>query len=140
MKTSLRVSLLALVGVAVLLAVVGCKHHEGAYVGKVYDGGEKQTCYIQEEALMKALSIDNQQYKRLANGAMKVETIIRNRTKQRVAIECRTEFKDAEYFGLDDQTAWEFIVLQPLASTTYVGLSTVTNAERFAVHIRPGTK
>lgn len=121
--------------------------HEGPYAGKaIGEFAEKQTVYFFEQEngsggkLSKVVSIDGQQYQKLPHGALKVDTIVRNRLKKAVAIECSTEFKDAKFFGVNDATGWEVLVLQPLESRTYTSLSTNTTAEHFTVRIRAATK
>ena len=131
--------LVAMLCVLTLTLSSGC--HEGPREGKQYGGfSETGTVYIQEKALSKELAVDNQQYSKLPNGALQVDTILRNRTKKRLAVECSTEFKDVGGFGVSDTTGWRVIVLQPLSGVTYTSLSTVTNAATFTVHIRPATK
>jgi len=126
---------------AAILLAPGCRGHEGPYAGRSYqDFSENLSSYFYDKDLAKAVAIDGQQYARLSNGALQVQTIVRNRTDQLVVIECSTEFKDANNFAIGDTTGWEVIHLQPRAGVTYTSLSTSTRAEKFTVRIRPVQK
>ena len=136
-----RLIAIALIGASMWIGLLGCSRSEGPSAGKSYNNFiEEGSVYLYNKSLSKAIAIDAQQYRRLSHGALQVDTIIRNRIGKPVAIECSTEFKDANNFGIGDATGWEVMVLQPMAAVTYTSLSTVSTADKFTVRIRPATK
>lgn len=138
MKYGISLLVLSLV---VLSGAAGCRRAEGPAAGKAFnDFSENRTVYIMERNLSDVLAIDKQRHAKMPNGALKVDTVLRNRLEKPIWIEASTEFRDADQFSIDDTTPWKVFVLQPLESKTYTSMSTRTNAETFTVHIRSAKK
>lgn len=140
MKTTNKNLLITLTILLIAFFCTSC-HHEGSYAGKGYGNfTEGNTIYIMDKGLSKALSIDGQKSSILPHGALEVKTILRNRLKRPITVECSTVFKDVNGFSLNDETGWAVMTIQPLATKTHISMSTVTNAQKYSVRIRPVTK
>lgn len=131
MKTNCILTLSALMFAVCLLA--GCNHTPTAAKQRDNFPGNGN-CYVMGKKLSKELSVEGQQLTRMPNGALKVSTLIRNRTHGIKTIQCGTTYKSGNFPVQDG--GWQTLSIPPLETKTHEAISTRTDVETATVNIR----
>ena len=84
----------------------------------------------------KKVTVASQRAEWTPDGRLKVYVEIDNRTTGSIDVQIQTVFKDANNNMLEDQTAWEPMVLPRTASTLYTAKALDKRAEKYLVRIR----
>ena len=124
----------------VSLLIVGCK---GPWPAKTPKPKEKvveheNSVVVMDQSLHdEGIVVTGQKSERTPDGRLKVTVEIKNETDKKGVLQVQTVFKDANNMPIDDQTNWEFIVLDPFAIYYYTATSFKTEASRYTVRISP---
>src|SRR5689334_3243733 len=119
------------------LFTFGCAQ-EGPYVPpeRVPSIEVENTTVLLDEELNGLVAVDLQKAERTRRGKLKALANVRNRTNQDLAIQTQTVFRDADGFSIQDDTAWETLVLTANETRTITALSTSRKADRYTIRLR----
>jgi len=126
-------SFLFLIPILAGLLVGGCTHTPTVAKRRDHFAGDA-SCYIMGKKLAKELSIEGQQVARMPNGALKVTTLIRNRTRSVKTIQCGVTYTSGGFPVQDG--GWQTISIPPLETRSCEAISTRTDVETATVNIR----
>jgi len=96
----------------------------------------ENTAVILDEEISRNIAVDLQNAERTSQDKLKALANIRNRTNNDLTIQVQTIFRDAVGFSINDDTAWETIVLTANETRTITATSTTRKAERYTIRIR----
>ncbi len=123
--------------IASLLLMFGCAS-EGPYIpsGANSSVESKNSAVLLDKELIDVIAVDQQKETPTRRGKLKALSTIRNRVNQDVTIQVQTVFRDAEGFSIEDDTAWETLVLTANESRDVTAISASKKARRFTTRIR----
>ncbi len=119
------------------LLCFGCSS-EGPYVPSERRPSPEieNTAVALDEELKGLIAVDAQDAERTTQGRLKAMANMRNRTNQDLTVQVQTIFRDANGFSIDDDSAWETIVLTANETRTVGSVSTSKKADRYSIRIR----
>ncbi len=133
MKTSIHLT-------TMLLAMLasGCTTNEGPYVPTQQTPSTEleNTTVILDREIANHIAVDLQDAERAHSGKLIARANIRNRTNHDLRIQVQTVFRDSKGFSINDDTAWETLVLTANETHTISAISTSKKAERYTIRIR----
>jgi uncharacterized protein YcfL len=96
----------------------------------------ENTAVLMDQELSDIVAVDLQKAERSTKGKLKAFANVRNRTNNDITLQVQTVFRDAAGFSIDDDTAWETIILTANETRTITTTSTSSKAEKYTVRIR----
>lgn len=97
---------------------------------------ETESLVLLDKPLQKMVSVDSQRAGYTPDGRMVAEAVVRNNSSQTLNIQAQTVFKDGSGFSSGDETAWETLILQPNAQSTYRASALNKNSAKYTIRIR----
>jgi len=133
MKTSIHLTAMLLV-----ILTSGCVTNEGPYVPTQREPSTEleNTAVILDREIADRIAVDLQDAERTSSGKLTGQANVRNRTNQDLRIQVQTVFRDSKGFSINDDTAWETLVLTANETRTVSAISTSRKAERYTIRIR----
>lgn len=136
-------ALTAALGLTLLLAIAGGCRSEGALPGQTVTGSRvtvesDEQFVVLSHQLDGKLSFHDPISRRVDNGRLQVVVNIRNRTNFTQNIDVSTTFRDKDNVPLNDDSAWQRLVLGANETRAYQVSSVTDKACTFTVRVREG--
>ena len=131
-------TLLLILTVATVLAVAGCKSHEGAYAPVNANMGtlENQANFVLlDPGAQRSVTCSGLQQTTLPDGRLQVAANVRNRENRRIEVQINCEFKDEQGFSVDS-TPWQTLILTENGQETVTFVSMNAQAKKYTVRVR----
>jgi len=131
-------TLLLILTVAAVLAVAGCKSHEGAYAPVNANVGtlENQANFVLlDPGAQRSVTCSGLQQTTLPDGRLQVAANVRNRENRRIEVQINCEFKDEQGFSVDS-TPWQTLILTENGQETVTFVSMNAQAKKYTVRVR----
>ena len=121
----------------VMCGALGCTR-TGPYVPKseAPTVEDQYAVVLMDYPLKQKVAVERWDGWRLVDDRLEARATIRNRTRGRLHVQVQTVFKDAAGFSLEEDSAWQDLILTPKETQTYSCKSLKSEAQAFNIRIR----
>lgn len=122
----------------VLTTFAGCKSAEsGPYAPMPANNVEdRETIVLMDPMVQQSVTSGGVFFKTLENGRLEVTAKVQSRDPRRIQVQVQCVFKDANGFGVDDETPWETLILTENSQEQLRFVSMNDQAKKATVRVR----
>ncbi len=130
--------ILNLLCATVLLSVAaGCKSKSGPYAPMPANNVEdREAIVLMDPMVQQSVTSGGVFFKTLDSGRLEVTAKVQSRDSRRIQVQVQCVFKDANGFGVDDETPWQNLILTENAQEQLQFISMNDQAKKATVRVR----
>jgi len=120
-----------------LTGVAGCKTESGPYAPNSANNMEdRETVVLMDPMVQQSVTSGGVFFKTRESGRLEVTAKLQSRDPRRIQVQVQCVFKDANGFGVDDETPWQTLILTENSQEQLRFVSMNEQAKKATVRVR----